>query len=76
MDELFFWIDETENILTSKLTLDTQYLADLLEKVKVELYFQHTWLFSCSFVTQEGNDAIFVFNKPDYSYQFCMVDIL
>lgn len=42
MDELFFWIDETENILTSKLTLDTQYLADLLEKVKVELYFQHT----------------------------------
>ncbi|XP_025099305.1 dystrophin-like isoform X11 [Pomacea canaliculata] len=34
MDELFFWIDETENILTSKLTLDTQYLADLLEKVK------------------------------------------
>ena len=35
MDELFFWIDETENILGSTLKLDPQYLSDLLEKVKV-----------------------------------------
>ncbi|KAK7483286.1 hypothetical protein BaRGS_00025453, partial [Batillaria attramentaria] len=34
MDELFFWIDETENILGSTLKLDTQYLSELLEKVK------------------------------------------
>ncbi|XP_076445085.1 dystrophin-like isoform X2 [Babylonia areolata] len=34
MDDLFFWIDETENILASSLKLDTEYLSDLLEKVK------------------------------------------
>ena len=34
MDDLFFWIDETENILSSTLTLDPQFLHDLLEKVK------------------------------------------
>ncbi|XP_070191463.1 dystrophin-like isoform X2 [Littorina saxatilis] len=34
MDELFFWIDETENILGSTLKLDPVYLTDLLEKVK------------------------------------------
>ena len=41
MDELFFWIDETENILGSTLKLDPQYLTDLLEKVKVRCYI---WL--------------------------------
>ncbi|XP_067674722.1 dystrophin-like isoform X3 [Haliotis asinina] len=34
MDELFFWIDETENILSSTIRPDEEYLEDLLEKVK------------------------------------------
>ncbi|XP_076466610.1 dystrophin-like isoform X3 [Babylonia areolata] len=34
MDELFFWIDETENILGSTLKMDAQYLTELLEKVR------------------------------------------
>ncbi|KAH9507979.1 hypothetical protein Btru_052499, partial [Bulinus truncatus] len=34
MDELFSWIDETENILSSSLRPDIPYLEALLEKVK------------------------------------------
>ncbi|ESO83438.1 hypothetical protein LOTGIDRAFT_169302 [Lottia gigantea] len=34
MDELFFWIDETENVLSSTLRPESQYLEDLLEKIK------------------------------------------
>ncbi|KAL8624968.1 hypothetical protein ACOMHN_039855 [Nucella lapillus] len=34
MDELFFWIDETENMLGSTLKMEANYLTELLEKVK------------------------------------------
>ena len=35
MDELFFWIDDTENILTTFVTLEEDALEDFLEKLKV-----------------------------------------
>ena len=35
MDELFFWIDETENILSTPLQPDQAALEDLLEKMRV-----------------------------------------
>ena len=35
MDEIFFWIDETENILNSSIRPDEEYLEELMEKVKV-----------------------------------------
>jgi hypothetical protein len=38
MDELFFWIDETENILTIFVTLEEDALEEQLEKLKVCLY--------------------------------------
>ncbi|XP_052240299.1 dystrophin-like isoform X2 [Dreissena polymorpha] len=34
MDELFFWIDETENIMSTQLQLDEHFLEDLLEKIR------------------------------------------
>ncbi|XP_063403799.1 dystrophin-like isoform X1 [Mytilus trossulus] len=34
MDELFFWIDETENILSTFVTLEEDALEELLEKLK------------------------------------------
>lgn len=38
MDDLFSWIDETENILGSSLQPNTLYLEALLEKVKVSSF--------------------------------------
>lgn len=35
MDELFLWIDETENVLASYVTLDEKSLDETLEKIKV-----------------------------------------
>lgn len=35
MDELFLWIDETENVLASYVTLDEKCLDETLEKIKV-----------------------------------------
>ena len=36
MDELFFWLDETEHILNSSVKpADEEFLEDSLEKVKV-----------------------------------------
>jgi len=35
MDELFFWIDETENILSTFVILEEDGLEELLEKMKV-----------------------------------------
>ncbi|KAH3739244.1 hypothetical protein DPMN_045893 [Dreissena polymorpha] len=37
MDELFFWIDETENIMSTQLQLDEHFLEDLLEKIRPEI---------------------------------------
>ncbi|KAJ8315397.1 hypothetical protein KUTeg_007547 [Tegillarca granosa] len=34
MDDLFFWIDETENIMSSFVTLDEEGLEELLEKIR------------------------------------------
>ncbi|XP_052810329.1 dystrophin-like isoform X2 [Mya arenaria] len=34
MDEMFFWIDETENILATPLQLDAAFLEDLLERFR------------------------------------------
>ena len=40
MDELFFWLDETENILhTSVRVGNEEFLEQLLEKVKVRILF-------------------------------------
>ena len=40
MDELFFWLDETENILhTSVRVGNEEFLEQLLEKVKVRIIF-------------------------------------
>lgn len=40
MDELFYWIDETENILSSTVHVrpEEEHIEELLEKVKVRLY--------------------------------------
>lgn len=35
MDELFFWIDEIENVLVSYVILDEKSLDEILEKIKV-----------------------------------------
>ena len=35
MDDLFFWIDETENILTSFVSMQEEALDEVLEKIKV-----------------------------------------
>ena len=35
MDEMFFWIDETETIISTPLQPDQSYLEDLLEKIRV-----------------------------------------
>lgn len=35
MDEMFFWIDETENILSTSLQPDEKSLEELLEKMRV-----------------------------------------
>ena len=34
MDEMFFWIDETETIISTPLQPDQSYLEDLLEKIR------------------------------------------
>ncbi|XP_053396069.1 dystrophin-like isoform X7 [Mercenaria mercenaria] len=34
MDEMFFWIDETENIISSALKPEEQYLEEVLEKMR------------------------------------------
>ena len=38
MDELFFWIDETENILSTFVTLEEEALEELLDKLKVRTF--------------------------------------
>lgn len=35
MDDLFLWIDETENVLTGYVTLEEKSLDEALEKIKV-----------------------------------------
>jgi len=35
MDETFFWIDDTENLLASPILMETAALEDLLEKIRV-----------------------------------------
>ena len=35
MDEMFFWIDETETIISTPLQPDQSYLENLLEKIRV-----------------------------------------
>lgn len=41
MDDLFLWIDETENVLASYVTLDEKSLDETLEKIKVWKFVKH-----------------------------------
>lgn len=67
MDELFLWIDETENVLASYVTLDEKSLDETLEKIKVwkfvysGVYIRIIWI---------GVEAL-MFNHADLIYMSC-----